>query len=127
MICFEMQNILRNLKDTDIVVDLSLDDSNFTFLNKRLRDLLDKSKKNIDNYIDLWGSVKKYTNHYEFIHTPIPEYNTCISKYNPTSRAFYKMIEIINFFKINNETTINSFHLAEAPGGFMEALCFKGE
>ena len=63
MICFEMQNILRNLKDTDIVVDLSLDDSNFTFLNKRLRDLLDKSKKNIDNYIDLWGSVKKYTNH----------------------------------------------------------------
>jgi 23S rRNA U2552 (ribose-2'-O)-methylase RlmE/FtsJ len=124
MICFELQKIFKNLNHNDICVELNFDESNFTFLNKKLRDFLDHSKKNIDNYVELWDSMKKYTNHYEFIHTLIPEYNVCISKYIPLSRAFYKMIEIINFFNINSEQKINSFHLAEAPGGFMEALCF---
>jgi 23S rRNA U2552 (ribose-2'-O)-methylase RlmE/FtsJ len=127
MICFELQKIFKNLKENDINIELQIDESKFTFLNKKLRDFLEQSKKNIDNYVELWDSMKKYTNHYEFIHTPIPEYNTCISKYTPISRAFYKMIEIINFFNISNEKQLNSFHLAEAPGGFMEALCFLRE
>ena len=127
MICFELEKIFKNLKEDDIYVKLQIDESDFTYLNEKLRNFLDQSKKNIDNYVELWDSMKKYTNHYEFIHTPIPEYNTCISKYTPISRAFYKMIEIINFFNISDEEEINSFHLAEAPGGFMEALCFLRE
>jgi len=127
MICFELEKIFKTLKENNIYIELNFDDTNFTFLNEKLRDFLDQSKKNIDNYVELWDAMKKYTNHYEFIHTPIPEYNVCISKYTPISRAFYKMIEIIKFFNINNEDQIHSFHLAEAPGGFMEALCFLRE
>ena len=130
---------------------------------------------------------KKYTNPYEFINTIIPGKNKCIAKYKPLSRSYFKMIEILHFFfldefvdfshtkgveKITNfvgqspekfvrghssypttetipqEKTLNndsviqgstgqvfdsdntvvsrkpirSFHLAEGPGGFIEAL-----
>ena len=37
---------------------------------------------------------------HEFIHTPIPNEGISISKYNPLSRSYYKLIEIIksNYF-----------------------------
>mgnify|MGYP002628390356 CR=1 FL=1 len=71
-----------------------------------------------------WDIYKKYTNPYEYIHTIIPLKNYCIAAYNPLSRSYFKMTEIVNAFRLHDiENNIRSFHLAEGPGGFIEALC----
>ena len=66
------------------------------------------------------------TNPYEYIHTNVPNSKSSICKLNPLSRSFYKMIELINTLNLfdNNSETIKSFHLAEGPGGFIEALSY---
>jgi 23S rRNA U2552 (ribose-2'-O)-methylase RlmE/FtsJ len=74
---------------------------------------------------DVWDFVKKYTNPFEFIHTAIPSSKTStVSKLRPLSRSFYKMIELHSTFFSPSEFSqyIKSFHLAEGPGGFIEAL-----
>mgnify|MGYP006084876487 CR=1 FL=1 len=83
-------------------------------------------KKRINSRDQDWDSIKRYTNPYEYIHTIIPGKKKSVAKKKPLSRSFFKMIELIYYFKIsdkfNNEKSITSFHLAEGPGGFIEAL-----
>ncbi len=85
-------------------------------------------KESINIYSKEWDIYKKYTNTYEFIHSIIPSKKKCVSKYKPLSRSYFKMIEIFdNFFLdtyVNNKnhTHIKTFHLAEGPGGFLEAI-----
>ena len=84
---------------------------------------LKQSKEQITNNYKEWDIYKKITNPYEFIHTNYDKKNY-ISKLKPLSRAYYKMVEIINHFNLytNTNTPIQSFHLAEGPGGFIEAF-----
>ena len=95
-------------------------------INPSLQKYLTYVKNLIGNNLYEWDNIKKYTNPYEFIHTPVPKYNLSISKVKPISRAFFKLIEIYNTFNIfqNMPTNINTFHLAEGPGGFIEATTF---
>jgi 23S rRNA U2552 (ribose-2'-O)-methylase RlmE/FtsJ len=74
-----------------------------------------------------WDIIKKYTNPYEFIHSVVPLRKKAVSKYRPLSRSYFKMVEIMSTFNIFPSSTapIKSFHLAEGPGGFIEALCLK--
>lgn len=86
-------------------------------------------KEQIEKYQDTWDNIKKFTNPYEYIHTNVAGNKTNISKLRPLSRSFYKMIEIIknnNILAQYNNTIvarpeykmgINTFHLAEGPGG----------
>lgn len=93
--------------------------------NKTLYDYLNKIKSHINHIPLLWDKYKKYSNTYEFIHTIIPNYNHSICKLKPISRSFYKMIEIGNIFSLFEELPNHkcvTFHLAEGPGGFIEAL-----
>ena len=96
-------------------------------INKSLYNYSKNVKDKINNISELWNHNKKYTNIYEFIHTNISTNNDSVSKLKPVSRAFYKLIEIINATGILDEYSdknIKSFHLAEAPGGFVEALSY---
>jgi 23S rRNA U2552 (ribose-2'-O)-methylase RlmE/FtsJ len=79
-------------------------------------------KEKITSREKQWDTYKKYTNPYEYIHTGVPLKKKSVSKYKPLSRSYFKMIEIMNTFHINYTEPITSFHLAEGPGGFIEAL-----
>ena len=91
-----------------------------------LKKYLNKIKGLIDKHISQWDNTKKYTNPYEFIHTNIPNTKNSICKIKPISRAFFKLIEIYNTHHLLpcNESSIKTFHLAEGPGGFIEATTY---
>ena len=93
-------------------------------INESLSYYLNDIKHQINLYEQLWETFKRFTNPYEYIHTTVPFKKYCISRYHPLSRSFFKMIELIHFFDLGMDTTqpIRSFHLAEGPGGFIEAL-----
>ena len=70
-----------------------------------------------------WDIFKKYTNPYEYVHGIVPLKKKCVSKYKPLSRSYFKMIEIMHNFHIDFQVkNIRTFHLAEGPGGFIEAI-----
>lgn len=95
-------------------------------INQTLSKYLNNIKLEIENIGNKWDIYKKYTNPYEYIHTNIDHYKYSVCKYRPLSRSFYKMIEICHNFKIFNniDNSINTFHLAEGPGGFIEAVSY---
>lgn len=97
-----------------------------TELSQSLSCYLYEIKERIHEYEYEWDNYKKYTNPYEFIHTNVPDKKRCVAKYKPLSRSFFKMIELASFFKLYNQTmpAIKTFHLAEGPGGFIEAISF---
>lgn len=90
------------------------------YINTSLFFYLQKAKKNIDLYDNDWDVYKKITNPLEFLHTQCK--NICISQYTPLSRAYYKFIEIYKQTELKFSDSIQSFHLAEGPGGFLEAM-----
>ena len=97
------------------------------YINKSLHNYSQLVKDKINAFPSEWNYNKKYTNSYEFIHTNISNNNESISKLKPVSRAFYKLIEILNTTNILKnvcDKNIKTFHLAEAPGGFIEAISY---
>jgi 23S rRNA U2552 (ribose-2'-O)-methylase RlmE/FtsJ len=93
-----------------------------TVISQSLSYYLYNIKEKITSKEKQWDVYKKYTNPYEYIHTVVPLKKKPVSKYKPLSRSYFKMIEIMNTFHINYRGPICSFHLAEGPGGFIEAL-----
>lgn len=95
--------------------------------NQHLQKTLTKYKNKITEYYKnkLWDRYKKLTNEYEMIFTT-PNNGTNVSSYNPVSRSFFKMWELIHDFskdlKIDRTEKINAIFLAEGPGGFAEAF-----
>jgi len=80
-------------------------------------------KERIKGKEDEWDECKKYTNPYEYIHTAVPYKKKGVAKYKPLSRAYFKMVEILNVFNLHSiNGALSSFHLAEGPGGFIEAI-----
>ena len=74
-----------------------------------------------------WDKMKKIGNPYELIYTTYNKKrkNDSISSYIPISRSYFKMWEIFHNFEIFKHFDMNNdlvfAHLAEGPGGFMEA------
>ena len=98
--------------------------NNEEIISKSLFNYLNCMKQQIDTYEQSWDIYKKYTNPYEYIHTLIPNLKQSVSKIKPISRSFYKLIEIYSMLHLDKDfsNSINSFHLAEGPGGFIEAM-----
>lgn len=96
-------------------------------INKTLQKYLNMLKAQIDECEIAWDKYKKYTNPYEFIHTTVPNSRQAICQHKPLSRSFFKMVEMCHMLNILPELPkekCKSFHLAEGPGGFIEALLF---
>jgi 23S rRNA U2552 (ribose-2'-O)-methylase RlmE/FtsJ len=112
------------------------DDNNHVYVSSSIYAHLCDIKHQIEKYQDTWDNIKKFTNPYEYIHSNITGNKTNISKLRPLSRSFYKMIEIIknnNILSQYQHTVvqrpeykmgIKTFHLAEGPGGFIEAIAY---
>ena len=123
-----IHNILQNY-DFDLKYEINKQNV-VPIVNKSLFKYLKVIKQQIDVNPDKWDMVKKYTNPFEFIHTTIPSQKIAISRYIPISRSYFKMIEILKSFYILEdlgENPINTFHLAEGPGGFIEAIVNRRE
>ena len=124
MIFFSLPNINIDPKNIKCI---TCDEDLTPCLSFSLNRYLSEMKYKIEKAGTKWDIFKKYTNPYEYINTIIPNKNKCISKYKPLSRSYFKMIEIIESFhliRIENKV-IKTFHLAEGPGGFIEAFVNK--
>lgn len=114
-------------KDTTLLENVQYVSCEFPPLKESVSNSLSRYlieiKERIDKHIKEWDNFKKYTNTYEYIHTAIPYKKKPVSKYRPLSRSYFKMVEIINTFQLLTPfQNIKTFHLAEGPGGFIEAI-----
>lgn len=103
------------------IFDIKYDEKNV--ITSCLSSHIKETKKLLDNIQLEWTKYKKFTNPYEFIGKENDKFS--ISQINPISRAYYKFTEIFKYFNLNDELPkdkLSSFHLAEGPGGFIEAL-----
>ena len=115
------------IPDLDKHILPTVSNNNKIIINRTLHKYLSILKLKIDECEVAWDKFKKYTNPYEFIHSIIPNTRQSICTYKPLSRSFFKMIEMTHMLNILNELPrdkCKSFHLAEGPGGFIEALVF---
>jgi len=114
-----------NIEDIMKLFYKGTDDDNR--INKTLYTYLNEIKQSINSQIAVWDKYKKFTNPYEYIHSAVPNTKQSICKIVPLSRSFFKMIELINMmnlFENMSQTKCNTFHLAEGPGGFIEATSY---
>ena len=110
-------NILSKLKITNSV------EKPLPYMLYSLNHYLTEIKEKISECGEEWNTHKKYTNPYEYIYTN--SFKTSICKYKPISRAYFKMIEILNTFNFpsfDSPKPLQMFALAEGPGGFIEAV-----
>lgn len=121
MIYFLLPNVyIDTYKNLDCIYSEHTSQPN---ISQSLCHYLMEMKYKIGIYEKEWDNMKKYTNPFEYINTIPPQKQKCISKYKPLSRSYYKMIEIIQTFSLLDfRGPISTFHLAEGPGGFIEAL-----
>jgi 23S rRNA U2552 (ribose-2'-O)-methylase RlmE/FtsJ len=94
-------------------------------ISNSLSRYLSEIKEKITTREKEWDIFKKYTNIYEYIHTCIPFKKKAVSKIKPLSRSYFKMMELSISFQLippNTAIPLRTFHLAEGPGGFIEAV-----
>ena len=95
-----------------------------SYSNPSLRDYSHKIKMEIEPNLLYWDKYKKITNPFEYINTPFDAHTPCVCQYKPISRAFFKLHEILQCCSFHFPYTMNSYHLAEGPGGFIEAILY---
>ena len=127
MSCFSLPLVTQKEKIIELINPTYTEQTNvIPVINKTLSIYLNNVKTDIDNKQPEWDKFKKYTNPYEYIHTLLPNSQQSICRLKPLSRSFYKMIEISNLMNIRRRIACyycKTFHLAEGPGGFIEAIC----
>ncbi len=121
------ENIEKEVKIENI--QLEWKDKSQSLLFKNYYNEISKKKTEIDNLEnnEIWDKMKKIGNPYELVYTTYhrKKKNDSISKYIPLSRSYFKMWEIYYNYPIIEKFPLNTkfhfAHLAEGPGGFMEA------
>ncbi len=81
----------------------------------------------------IWELAKKMANPYECIYTQDDaHFHPSLCIYRPLSRSFFKMIEILGVLEFferlpKQQGRLRSAHVAEGPGGFIEAFYERAE
>lgn len=121
---FLLPSIPYNKDIVNLISQTYTNNDNNIIINKTLSRYLSKIKGQIDSKQHEWDKYKKYTNPYEYIHTVIPGSKYSICKTKPLSRSYFKMIEICKSLKLLDSLpdVCKTYHLAEGPGGFIEAI-----
>jgi len=75
-----------------------------------------------------WELLKKMVNPYEIVYTyDHPEFHPSLAITKPLSRSYFKMIEILDVLRFyeqlpKQQQKIRTAHIAEGPGGFIQAI-----
>lgn len=115
----------NNFKFPEIIMKISIKNTEPNFHTKLYKLLFAyKNKINDIKNSKIWDYYKKLTNEYELIHVKNKfNSNVNIAKYEPISRSYFKLWEIIKDFDlIKSKKSINILCLAEGPGGFAECI-----
>jgi len=127
-----INDFIFSINENDISLSYDETFTNEFLINTSLKKYLTSIKAEIDNVQGKWDIIKKVTNKYEYINSCVvieglKGVNTSVCAYKPISRSYFKMIEILNNFdfKFMKSSAIKTFHLAEGPGGFIEAISRK--
>ena len=102
-----------------------------TIWNEFKHEELNRLKQEITPYEEskTWEVLKKLSNPYELVYThEVEKFPSSLAVQKPLSRSYFKMIEMLEvsqFFQSLGKQTISikSAHVAEGPGGFIEAVC----
>lgn len=84
---------------------------------------LSELKKQIDGLGYVWNEMKHSINPLEMIFTF--HRKVSVARIQPISRAFFKMIELLHPIQSLPSVAVRSLHLAESPGGFIQAWNWK--
>ncbi len=128
-------NILLNVNKDDLIFTQNINynkvDKKNILIFKKFYEEITYEKEKIDQLENSneWDKIKKIGNPFELIYTTYnkKKKKDSISNYQPISRSYFKMWEIYynysdKIFKHFNLLDNMTFaHLAEGPGGFMEA------
>lgn len=122
-------DFIFSINENDISVCYDKCSTQEFLINTSLKEYLTNIKAEIDNVQGKWDMIKKVTNKYEYINSCVSfdglrGGNAAVCSYKPISRSYFKMVEILNNFdfKFMKCKNIKTFHLAEGPGGFIEAI-----
>ena len=120
---------VEKIKDSicDLQINIIKKDKNILF--HKYYKIVSSEKEKIDKLEnnENWDKMKKIGNPYELIYTTYNKKrkNDSISQHIPISRSYFKMWEIFYNFDLFKHFNMNDSHvfshLAEGPGGFMEA------
>jgi len=83
-----------------------------------------KNKCKIDTHIKIWDKNKKKKNKYELVYISNRNKFYNVADYIPISRSYFKLWEMlcdIKYSKFISKGPIRTSHIAEGPGGFIEA------
>ena len=127
-----INDFIFSINENDISLSYDETFTNEFLINTSLKEYLTNIKAEIDDVQGKWDIIKKVTNKYEYINSCVAieglkGVNTSVCSHKPISRSYFKMIEILNNFdfKFMKSSAIKTFHLAEGPGGFIEAISRK--
>lgn len=130
---FDIKNEHYILNPMDMSADLELDEtqsfeySSLVTINHSLYKYLSNEKDKIHTNESQWDILKKQTNPYEYVYSNLNSAKLNVCTIKPISRAFFKFVEIyteFNYIEEFKHKSIQSFHCAEGPGGFIEALSY---
>ena len=128
---YSNNNIYKNKNNSENIIDCNENIINETLereivsINNTLNLLLVDEKNKIDKYYDVWDKYKRFTNDYEFIYSSNDGKYKSVINCNKISRSYFKLWEILNEYPLINKNIneIKIANIAEAPGGFIEAIC----